>query len=94
MRTAGILILILGIIFLISGALFTLFTLGFGIICTWPLLLVGFLFLIIGAVLSVEREAIKQPQHQQPRDARYCPNCGRSIPMDANICPYCGKKFY
>ncbi|MFH1101905.1 MAG: zinc-ribbon domain-containing protein [Methanobacteriota archaeon] len=23
--------------------------------------------------------------------AKYCPNCGRSIPDDGQVCPYCGK---
>ena len=80
----------IGVILMVVGALFTFFTLGFGIVCTWPLLLIGFLLFIVGIVIPEEKIKIFQPELEKKR---YCPNCGRQIPFDAKVCPYCAKKF-
>ena len=105
MKTLGIVLIIIGLIMLVMGALFTFVTFGFGIFCVWPLLLIGLILLILGIVLVAMRESrpsqpviIQQtPQAQQPQQRsekdRYCPSCGRSIPFDAINCPYCDKKF-
>lgn len=105
MRAIGFILVIIGLLFMVFGALFTFFTFGLGIFCTWPLILVGFILLIIGVALPSESHPaqqqpiiIQQPQPaQQPQSqkqgARYCPNCGREIPFDARICPYCGRNF-
>ena len=92
-------IIIGGIVLMVIGALFTFVTFGLGIICTWPLILVGIILFIVGAVMPNEKPHVIQPQQpvvvqqQSPQSNRYCPACGRAIPFDANICPYCGKKF-
>ncbi len=84
---------------MVVGALFTFVTFGFGIICAWPLILIGIILFIVGAVMPEEKTHVvqnQQPvvvQQQSPQPNRYCPGCGKAIPFDANICPYCGKKF-
>ena len=87
---------VIGAIMLIIGIAFTFITLGFAIFCVWPLLLIGFILLILGLALpsSDSKNVIHTPV-QQPvvQSNRYCPGCGRNIPFDANICPYCGKNF-
>jgi hypothetical protein len=83
----------IGAILLIVGVLFTFFTFGFGIVCTGPLMLIGFILLIIGLVIPEEEKKTVETIIKEPEKKRYCPNCGRDIPFDANICPYCGKKF-
>ena len=91
-----------GVIFggamLMSVSIFiTIFTLGFGIICTGPLFLIGFVIFILGFVIPEEtKREIHHYNRIQPTTVssnRYCPKCGRSIPFDASICPYCGLKF-
>jgi len=87
-----------GALLMLISVFFTIFTLGFGIVCTGPLFLIGFIIFVIGFFIS---EEIKREVHHyyktQPTPPtssnRYCPNCGRSIPFDAAICPYCGLKF-
>jgi hypothetical protein len=83
----------LGVTLMVVGALFTFFTLGFGIVCTWPLLLIGFILFIFGIVIPEEKTKIFQPELKESEKKRYCPNCGRQIPFDALVCPYCAKKF-
>ena len=88
-----------GIVLMVIGAFFTFITFGLGIICTWPLILIGIIILIVGAILPEERTHViqhQQPvvvQQQNPQSNRYCPSCGRAIPFDVNVCPYCGKNF-
>ena len=84
----------IGAILLIVGVLFTFFTFGFGIVCTGPLMLIGFILMIIGLVLPEDEKKTVETIIKEPETKRYCPNCGRGIPFDANICPYCGKKFW
>jgi len=89
-------LVVLGVILMVVGAVFTFFTLGFGIICTWPLLLVGFILFIVGAVLPEKEVRVHQnipPLQNSWKKNRFCSTCGRSIPYDAKICPYCGKKI-
>jgi hypothetical protein len=84
----------LGVIFIIVGVVLTVVTFGIGIICAWPLVVVGLILLLIGAVLPPDgRQVVILPPPEGPRNKRYCTNCGREIPFDANVCPYCGKDF-
>ena len=89
-------LVVLGVILMTVGAVFTFFTLGLGIICTWPLLLVGFILFMVGVVLPEKQILVKQnipPKQNSWEKDRFCSACGRSIPFDAKICPYCGKKL-
>ena len=94
MNTAAI---IIGIVLMIAGFFFTIITLGFGVPCSGPMMLIGFILFIVGLVIPsnkkiVIRNETKSPKIEKSHD-RYCPDCGRSIPFDANVCPYCSKKF-
>jgi RNA polymerase subunit RPABC4/transcription elongation factor Spt4 len=79
-----------GVTLLVIGAIFTFITFGFGIICSWPLLLVGFILLIVGVVIPNEQTSAPNCYSSQERR---CPQCGRVIPFDSVTCPYCQKKF-
>ena len=84
----------LGVIFFIVGILLTVVTFGIGAICAGPMILVGIILLLLGAVLPPEGiQGAPPPPPEAPRQKRYCTNCGREIPFDANVCPYCGKDF-
>ena len=86
----------IGVILMIIGALVTFFTLGIGIICTWPLILVGLIIFVVGLIISPGGITIIQQETDTKKakeKSRFCPKCGRSIPFDANICPYCKKDF-
>ena len=82
----------IGAVLMIAGALFSFITLGLGIICTWPLILVGIILVIIGAIIPIQQTTVVQQPKVTEKD-RYCPKCGREIPFDAKICPYCKKDF-
>ena len=96
--TTGLGLIIIGVVLIICGALFTFITLGFGIVCAWPFVFVGFILIIIGIVVSLVPESkpipivIQQPP-QETQSIRYCTNCGRPIQSDTNYCPSCGKKI-
>ena len=86
-----------GVILMLAGVFFTFVTLGFGIICTWPMILIGLIIFLVGAVapsdaLTIIRE--KTIAKEDSEKSRYCPDCGRSIPFDAKSCPYCSKNFF
>lgn len=82
--------IILGILLMVVGVLFTLATLGFGIICSWPLILIGFILFILG-IISPGRYSYKQPSAQVGETKRICSNCGKTMPLDATYCPHCGQ---
>jgi hypothetical protein len=88
---------IVGILLIMMGIVFTFITLGFGIICSWPVIILGLILFIVGLVASSNKTTvIQQSSTTIPHKVysnRYCPGCGRNIPNDANICPYCGKNF-
>ena len=84
----------IGIILMVIGAFLTFISFGIGIICTWPLLLIGFLLFIVGIAKGEKQTNIIQPTKQNLETDRHCPNCGKAIPSDARICPYCEKKFW
>jgi ribosomal protein L40E len=86
----------LGVIFIVVGVVLTFVTFGIGFICAWPLVVVGLIILLIGAVLPPDdRTGVTYHPHPSEafRNKRYCTKCGREIPIDANVCPYCGKDF-
>jgi hypothetical protein len=85
----------LGVALMLIGVFFTVITFGFGFICFWPLIVVGFIIFLIGLLMPEEGRPIVHHVSPEtaPRTGRYCTNCGREIPFDANVCPYCGKNF-
>ena len=86
-----------GAMLMLVSIFITIFTLGFGLFCTGPLFLIGFVIFVLGFVISEEtKKEIHHYNRIQPSPKysnRYCPKCGRSISFDASICPYCGLKF-
>jgi hypothetical protein len=72
-----------GILLIIVGLVFTFFTFGLGIVCAWPLFVIGFLLVLLGLVLpglvGETRSVVTS-----------CPGCGADVPDDAAICPTCG----
>ncbi|MEF8849124.1 MAG: zinc ribbon domain-containing protein [Candidatus Thermoplasmatota archaeon] len=95
-----------GAVLMLLSIFFTIFTLGFGIICTGPLFLIGFIIFIAGffikeskkndtQVYNITQQTSSYPSSvdSNKNSGRYCPNCGRSIPFEAALCPYCGLKF-
>jgi hypothetical protein len=75
------------------GIFFTIITFGIGIICTWPIIFIGFICLILGIILPSWKYIDKYDKKSEFQKSRYCPNCGREIDFNANFCPYCGKEF-
>ena len=86
-----------GLALMAIGFLFAIVTFGFGIICSWPILLIGFIMFILG-IVSPSPKSYKQPTSfsshpmgtQQTK--RICPNCGKTMPLQAKYCPHCGKE--
>ena len=76
-----------GAILMLISIIITIFTLGFGMICTGPIFLLGFIIFIIGFIISEGTKLEKITQN------RFCVDCGRAIPFDARLCPYCGKNY-
>lgn len=75
------------------GVLFTLATLGFGIICSWPLILIGFILFILG-IISPGRSSYKQYSSNEVQigeTKRICSNCGKTMSLNATYCPHCGQ---
>ena len=98
-KESGIALIVIGILLFFVGMGVTIFTFGLGIICAWPLLILGPILFLVGLILlatsSTPHGIIQQPPQYQPQQKadRYCPACGRAIPFDARNCPYCDKKF-
>ena len=52
------------------------------------------IILVLAGIFDYYRADKKEKQDiQPPKQDRYCPSCGRSIPFDAKRCPYCSKDF-
>ena len=86
--------IILGTIIMVVGVLFTLATLGFGIICSWPLILIGFILFVLG-IISPAKSSYKQHSSNEPQvgeTKRICSHCGKTMPLDATYCPHCGQQ--
>lgn len=87
----------LGILFIIIAIIIIIVTFGFGIICIWPLLILGGLLFIIGLFTPSQKTFFKQyqsPQQNQPKEMkRICNNCQKTVPLTLRKCPYCGHEF-
>ena len=83
-------LLIFGTMLIVIGIFFTFITFGLGIICLWPLILIGLLLLFFGIILPDGRRIIEISNE----NLRYCKYCGKRIPSDAKFCSYCGRNFY
>jgi hypothetical protein len=86
-------ILLFGLILIIVGVFFTFITFGIGIICTWPLIFIGFILLVIGAIIPSRRVRDSFDYKTDFHKSRYCPSCEREIDFDAKFCSYCGREI-
>jgi len=83
----------LGILLMAVGFLFAFVTFGFGIICSWPLILIGFILFILGFVTPSRSFSESQSFNQSYNETkRVCAHCGKSMPLHAPYCPHCGEK--
>ncbi|MBS3777920.1 MAG: hypothetical protein KGY50_01350 [Candidatus Thermoplasmatota archaeon] len=86
-----------GIILMSIGILFGFATFGFGFICSWPVVLIGFIMFILG-IVSPSSASYKQPDsytynpYNTQQTKRICPNCGKTMPLQSKHCPHCGKE--
>jgi hypothetical protein len=86
-------LLIFGLILIIIGVFFTFITFGIGIVCTWPLIFIGLILIILGAILPSSRDRSRMDYREYFNKSRYCQSCGREINFDAKFCSYCGKEL-
>jgi hypothetical protein len=88
-------LIFMGIGLMAIGFIFAVVTFGFGIICSWPLLLIGFILVLIG-IISPYRISYKQSSKAYSSTGqeikRICPNCGKTMPMNTKYCPHCGNE--
>jgi hypothetical protein len=89
-------LLLTGLVLLAIGILFGLVTYGFGFICSWPVILIGFILFIFGFI-SPSPSSYKQQYTYSTgtfdtgETKRICPQCGKTMPMQSKYCPHCGK---
>ena len=51
---------------MVASTIFTFITLGFGFICSFPLIFIGFINLIIGAIMpKIKEDEGNQKQHEE-----------------------------
>lgn len=92
--------LIAGFILFFIGAVLT-FT-GIGACIGIPLVIVGFVFWIVGAVKyrqatmeqlkkSIRDGIVEGAQEIKSLQETVCPKCGAKMPIDAKFCPSCGR---
>lgn len=88
-------LILTGIGLMAIGFLFAVVTFGFGIICSWPLLLIGFILFLLG-IISPASSTYRQPPPSYSRTGneikRICPHCGRTMSMNTKYCPHCGNE--
>jgi ribosomal protein L40E len=84
-------LLIFGTMLIAIGIFFTFITFGLGIVCLWPLILIGLILIIFGIILPNSRSFIEISNEN--KDIRYCKYCGKKTPVDAKYCPYCGTNI-
>lgn len=85
-------IFFIGIFLMVIGVLFAVITFGFGIICSWPLLLIGFIMIVLG-IISPHSNSYQQFQSfskKQSETKRICTNCGKTMSLNEKFCPHCG----
>jgi hypothetical protein len=83
----------MGIFLMVIGVLFAVITFGFGIICSWPLLIIGFIMIILG-LISPSSSVYQQSSAfsgKQNQTKRICSNCGKTMSLNAKYCPHCGN---
>ena len=88
--------IIIGLLLMGFGVLFTVFTYGFGILCVWPLFFVGFLLVIGGIFIPSYRKIFFQRQYEMEEEKeikRICSVCGATQSINTKQCSQCGKKF-
>ncbi|MFO8077081.1 MAG: zinc ribbon domain-containing protein [Thermoplasmatota archaeon] len=87
----------IGILFIIIAIVIIIVTFGFGIICIWPLLILGGFLFIIGLFSPSQKTMIQRyqsTQQQQPKKMkRICSNCQKTVPLNVKKCPHCGHQF-
>lgn len=90
----------IGLFLIVLCGIFTFVTFGFGIICAWPLMLIGIILFILGVVASSENKMRSRLQSVPPPTSNHyelekiCPNCGYVMQYNVSVCPCCGKKFW
>ena len=87
-------IFFMGIFLMVIGVLFAVITFGFGILCSWPLLLIGFIMIVLG-IISPSASSYQQPSsfsRKQNTTKRICAQCGKTMALHAKKCPHCGSE--
>lgn len=90
--------MLVGIFLVALGVLIIIFTYGIGIICIWPLLILGGLLFLAGLFSPSQRSFFKQFQQRsqqfpQQEMKRICSQCKKTVSMNQKICPHCGHEF-
>jgi hypothetical protein len=55
------------------------------------LLIVGFLVLVVAAIVLLVRAAQNSNRDQKASRSQHCGHCGREVEPDWQVCPYCGE---
>ncbi|MDG6218337.1 MAG: hypothetical protein QCI00_02735, partial [Candidatus Thermoplasmatota archaeon] len=86
--------ILLGLLLMIVGFILTVITFGFGIICTWPLILIGFILFIVGILSPSRFLYFQHPGYKTQYDEtkQICSSCGKTMPLHATHCPHCGQQ--
>lgn len=84
-------LIIFGTMLFVAGIFFTFITFGLGIVCLWPLILIGFILILLGIFIPDLR--YKMDNFDENYHFRFCKYCGKKIPNDAKYCSYCGRNF-
>ena len=59
-------VITIGIVLMVVGTIFTFVTLGFGFVCSFPLIFIGFIILIIGAIMpKIKEDEVNQEQQEE-----------------------------
>lgn len=84
-------LIIFGTMLVIAGIFFTFITFGLGIVCLWPIILIGLILILLG--IFIPDLTYKSKRYDEDFNFRFCKYCGKKIPYDAKYCSYCGKNF-
>ena len=59
-------VITIGIVLMVVGTVFSFVTLGFGFVCSFPLIFIGFIILIIGAIMpKIKEDEVNQEQQEE-----------------------------
>jgi len=87
----------IGILFITIAIIIIIITFGFGIICIWPLLILGGLLFLFGVLSPSQKTFFNQfqspSQNHQKEMKRICSNCQKTVPIHLKKCPHCGNEF-